>query len=253
MPRSKMTHSLQFRLIAAFTLVIIVAIGSVFFFIYQTTITEVNRFAERFESMRAYRIEIELSNYYYRQRGWAGIQPIVVQWGNLYERRIILTDNEGIVVADSQGDLLGESYQSEVAGVPVSTPWEANVLGVLYMSPGPPPEIPFPSLSVIYLAVGRFLIWGGLVAIALSLLLTFLLSRRILAPVKALTLTARRLGKGDFSPRVQFKDKSELGELAQAFNAMAENLERDQQLQRNMIADVAHELRTPLTNLRGYL
>ena len=248
-----MIHSLQFRLIAAFTLVIIVTIGSVFFFIYQTTITEVHRFGERFESMRAHRIEIELSNYYYRQRSWDGIQPFVEQWGNLYERRIILTDNEGVVVADSQGDLLGEPYQPDIPGVPVSPPWEASALGILHMSPCPPPEIPFPPLSVIYLAVGRFLLWGGLVAIALSLLITFFLSRRILAPVKALTLTARRLGKGDFSPRVQFKDKSEVGELAQAFNVMAENLERDEQLQRNMIADVAHELRTPLSNLRGYL
>jgi len=44
-----------------------------------------------------------------------------------------------------------------------------------------------------------------------------------------------------------------VGELAQAFNSMAGNLERAEQLQRNMVADVAHELRTPLSNLRGYL
>jgi len=53
--------------------------------------------------------------------------------------------------------------------------------------------------------------------------------------------------------RVQFKDKSEIGELAQAFNSMASDLERTEQLRRNMIADAAHELRTPLSNIRGYL
>jgi signal transduction histidine kinase len=61
------------------------------------------------------------------------------------------------------------------------------------------------------------------------------------------------LGRGDFSQRVQIKDKSELGELAEAFNSMGSDLERAERLRRNMVADVAHELRTPLSNIRGYL
>ena len=246
-------HSLQFRLFIAFTLVIVVTIGSAFFFTYQTTKAELRRFSEHFEEVRTQRIEMELSNYYYRQGGWEGIQPFIEQWGNLYERRIILTDVDGIVVADSQGTLLGESVESDVQGVMVSSPWGSGNLGILYMSPSPPPEMGFPSLNIVFWTIGRFLLWGGLVAIAFSLLITFFLSQRILAPVKALTRTARRLGKGDLSQRVKFKDKSEVGELAQAFNVMADNLERDEQLQRNMIADVAHELRTPLSNLSGYL
>jgi len=246
-------HSLQFRLLMAFTLVIIVTIGSVFFFTYQTMRAEINRFGEHMELMRTRRIEVQLSNYYRQLGSWEGIQPFVQQWGTLYERRIILTSPEGIVAADSEGDLLGEPYEPDVAGTSISSPWETEVLGVLYMSPGPPPEIPFPPLSVIYMAVGRFLLWGGLVAIAFSLLITFLLSRRILSPVKALTRTARKLGKGDFSQRVEFKGKGEVGELAQAFNSMASDLERAEQLRRSMVADAAHELRTPLSNVRGYL
>ncbi|MFC1931354.1 sensor histidine kinase [Chloroflexota bacterium] len=248
-----MTHSMHFRLFIAFTLVIIVTIGAVFFFIYHTTRTEVHRFGERFELERTHRIEFELSNYYYRQGNWEGVQTFVAQWGNLYERRIVLTDNAGIVLADSDGELLGAFYETDIPGILVSPPWEASVLGVLYMNPRPPPEEGFPPLNIIYRTIGRFLLWGGLIAIAFALLITFFLSRRILAPVKALTITARQLGKGDFSQRVRFKDKSEVGELARAFNSMAENLEHDKQLQRNMIADIAHELRTPLSNLKGYL
>jgi signal transduction histidine kinase len=248
-----MKHSLQFRLLIAFTLVIIVTMGSVFFFIHQTTRSEFGRFEEHVERMRTGRIEIELFNYYFHKGGWEGIQPVITQWGNLYGRRIILTDTNGIVVADSQGELLGEPYQSDAPGRPLSPPWEADVLGTLHVNPPLSPEIGFPSVNIVYKAIGRFFLWGGLVAVAVALLLTFFLSRRILAPVKALTLTARRLGKGDFSQRVQFKDKGEVGELAQAFNSMASDLERAEQLRRNMVADVAHELRTPLTNLRGYL
>jgi len=91
------------------------------------------------------------------------------------------------------------------------------------------------------------------VAVAIAVAITFFLSRRILAPVKALTSVVKRLGRGDFSQRVQVKDKGELGELAQAFNAMASDLEHMEKLRQNMVADVAHELRTPLSNIRGYL
>lgn len=248
-----MINSLNFRLLLAFALVIVVTIGSVFFFTYWTTRSEISQFGERMELMQARRVEAELSTYYYRQGSWEGIQPFVAQWGNLYGRRIILTDNDGVVVADSKGELLGKAYEADMPGIPMSPPWEKGAIGILYLGPGVPPEIDIASLHIVYGAIGRFFIWGGLVAVAIALLLTFVLSWRILAPVKALTQAARRLGKGDFSQRVHVRDKGEVGELAQSFNSMASDLERAEQLRRNMVADAAHELRTPLSNIRGYL
>jgi len=47
--------------------------------------------------------------------------------------------------------------------------------------------------------------------------------------------------------------RDEVGQLAGAFNRMAESLEKMETLRRNLMIDVAHELRTPLTNVRGYL
>jgi signal transduction histidine kinase len=205
------------------------------------------------ELMQARRVEAELSNYYYQQGSWEGIQPFMAQWGNLYGRRIILTDTSGVVVADSKGELLGKPYKADTPGIPMSPPWETNAIGILYLGPGLSPEVDIASLHIVYEAIGRFFIWGGLVAIAIALLLTFVLSRLILAPVKALTQASRRLGKGDFSQRVRVRDKGEVGELAQSFNSMASDLERAEQLRRNMVADAAHELRTPLSNIRGYL
>jgi len=246
-------HSLHFRLLAAFALVIIVTIGSVFFFTYHTTRSEISRFGERMEQMRARRVEFQLASHYYHQRGWEGIQPLVAQWGNFYGQRIILTDNAGVVVADSDGELLGEPYTPDEPGRPMAPPWETGTIGILHISPGLPPPADFASLAIVYRSIGRFFLWGGLLAIAIALILTFIFSRRILAPVKALTHAARRLGKGDFSQRVHSRSKGEMGELARSFNSMADDLERAEQLRRNMVADVAHELRTPLSNLSGYL
>jgi len=246
-------HSLQFRLLLSFSVVIIVAIGAMFFFISQATGAEVRRFHDRVERSRAGRMELTLSAYYIHQGNWDGIQPFIEQWGDLYEWRIILTSTDGIVVADSEGDLLGQPYEPDLPGRTIMLPRSPYALGTLYIDSESSPGADLALLSALFERTGRFLLWSCLVAAAIAVLLTFFLSRRILSPVKTLTTAARRLGQGDFSQRIEVNDKSEVGEMATAFNSMADDLERAEELQRNMIADVAHELRTPLSNIQGYL
>lgn len=82
---------------------------------------------------------------------------------------------------------------------------------------------------------------------------TTLISRRVLRPIGTLTAASRRLGEGDLTRRVPVIGTDELAELALSFNRMADSLQRGEEIQRRMVADVAHELRTPLANLRGYL
>jgi len=243
-----MKDSLQFRIMLAFSLVILVTIGAVFFFFDQATRTRIQSFEESIEYKLEARMAGELSQYYRVRGSWEGVQPLVEQLGNVSERRIILVDTEKIVVADSEGDLLGKPYESDSPGTILQPSWKQGPLAMLYVS-----EAKSASLYILYNAVGRFLIWGACVAIAIALIITFFLSRRISAPICALTETARKLGQGDFSQRVQVRDKTEVGELGQAFNSMAGDLEKGERLRRNMVADVAHELRTPLSNVRGYL
>lgn len=102
------------------------------------------------------------------------------------------------------------------------------------------------------LATGPVLAAAGLVA-ALAIAGSLLVSRRVLRPVRALTSASRRLGAGDLSERVPAAGRDELAGLARSFNRMADSLQRGEERQRRLIADVAHELRTPLANLRGYL
>ena len=102
-------------------------------------------------------------------------------------------------------------------------------------------------------AVHRDLIWGTLTALALTLLLTYLLTRWVLRPLFQITAITRKVADGNYSERVNVVSRYEVGQLADAFNHMAENLEKIERLRKNMVADISHELRTPLTNLRGYL
>jgi signal transduction histidine kinase len=102
-------------------------------------------------------------------------------------------------------------------------------------------------------AVHRYLIQASVVAIAVAVLLSFLLTRKVLRPLSAMQRATQRLASGDYAARAPVETRDELGDLAQAFNRMAAGLEEGERLRRSMVADIAHELRTPLTNVRGYL
>ncbi len=95
----------------------------------------------------------------------------------------------------------------------------------------------------------RLLIATTLVALA-SLLLTWMASRRILRPIAELRDATRDLASGQLKRRVSVQGEDEVAELSRSFNTMAEGLERQIALRRDLIHDVAHELRTPLTALR---
>lgn len=102
------------------------------------------------------------------------------------------------------------------------------------------------------LAPGPVAAAAALVAL-LAVAGTALLSRRVLRPIDTLTAASRQLGEGDLRLRVPVVGKDELAQLARSFNRMADSLQRGEERQRRLVADVAHELRTPLANLRGYL
>jgi two-component system sensor histidine kinase BaeS len=93
-------------------------------------------------------------------------------------------------------------------------------------------------------------IFGFLLLIG-GALLVFRLLRRTAAPVSDLMEATGRLAGGDYSVRVRPHGSPEVRELAQAFNALAQRLERNENERRELIADVTHELRTPLSVIRG--
>ena len=112
---------------------------------------------------------------------------------------------------------------------------------------------PEPAHDMFVSAVHRYLLWACLAAVILAVILSFVMMRRVLAPLTRMTAISREIAAGNFNVRVPADTEDEVGQLARAFNRMSASLEKVENLRRTLMIDVAHELRTPLTNIRGYL
>jgi two-component system, OmpR family, sensor histidine kinase BaeS len=96
---------------------------------------------------------------------------------------------------------------------------------------------------------------GGVVAVVLLLtvLVSALLARRVIVPVRALTSAVERMGAGEGPVRADVRSGWEIAELARAFNRMSEQVETTERLRAQLVNDVSHELRNPLNTIRGWL
>jgi two-component system sensor histidine kinase BaeS len=94
--------------------------------------------------------------------------------------------------------------------------------------------------------------WSAALAILGALLVALVVARSLVRPIRRLSAAARALGEGASTVRVGDRaGPGELGELGRAFDTMAGSLEREDQLRRALVADVAHELRTPIAVLQA--
>lgn len=112
--------------------------------------------------------------------------------------------------------------------------------------------------------IAAFVTWIGLynhlgpsrtlpLAIVVGVVMVQVLARGMTSPLREMTAAARAMAGGDYSQRVRATSRDEVGQLAEAFNTMAEDLEQVDTLRREMVANVSHELRTPVAALRAQL
>jgi signal transduction histidine kinase len=245
-------------MLAAMLLTVSVALGIMAFLASRSTTNEFERSVVGILRYRDPRIESKinlLQKYITQHQGegtiWAALQQQIEQMASNSQVRFVMTNLAGYVHADSSRELVGDFLN-----LSQSKPFAVFLIEkepiLAFFEP-----LDAPNLQSIQdqftRSVNRSLGLAILAAGLLALLITFILAQSILQPIGALTQATRKLEQGDLSQRVRTDSNGEVGELARAFNAMADSLERLEQLRRNMVTDVAHELRTPLSNIRGYL
>jgi signal transduction histidine kinase len=194
--------------------------------------------------------------------------------------RFLLLDANSHVLEDSghqlQGQTLnltkgqGSRLSSSGAGFSFVTQEVAGTRQVLYQaSPFLPPSLQ--TLPIVVQVSYRLLmvvpeqdlapVWQSLapgIALAagagllLTVLLSFLIARSIVRPLARMTRASEEMARGRYQQRIEIASHDEVGRLAAAFNAMAEQVSHSDQMMRDLLANVAHELKTPLTSIQGF-
>ena len=104
-------------------------------------------------------------------------------------------------------------------------------------------------LDDVQQAAQTAVIAAGIVSLVLGTLLFWQITR----PMSQMRRASQALAAGEANVRVPVHSQDELGKVAEAFNQMASKISDQEQLRRQMVADVAHELRTPLTVMKANL
>jgi two-component system sensor histidine kinase BaeS len=97
------------------------------------------------------------------------------------------------------------------------------------------------------------LLIAGLVSVLAIVAISASIAGRLTRPLHDVAAAARRLEAGETGARATGGDDLESTELAEAFNAMADRLERSEMLRRRAASDIAHDLATPATVLESQL
>jgi signal transduction histidine kinase len=118
---------------------------------------------------------------------------------------------------------------------------------------------PYTSRLATLDSVRGTLIFAGVIALAVSMVLGALVARRMTTPLARLRRASSRLAQGQLDERAPRSDIVEIDDLARQFNVMADRLseslrllEADRDRLREFVADVSHELRTPIAALRAF-
>ncbi|MGC9018399.1 MAG: sensor histidine kinase [Candidatus Bipolaricaulaceae bacterium] len=261
--------SFRWKLTGALALVAVLAAVGTYFLAAKAL-------GDRFQAYRQQEREIagqelaQLLGQFWETRGsWAGVDQLFRARVEVYlfrqgravsltgqMGRYLLLDREGRVVASGEPSLLGRdssldpSLREKVQryGIPVVS--GGRQVGTLVPID---PAVLSPLEEDFLSSVRRAALAGGAVALAIALLLGTFLAAELCAPLERLIQATERIAKGDLAHRVVVRTKDEIGKLAEAFNRMAEALQRLEAARRQFLADVAHELRTPLSVIRGNL
>src|SRR3954449_3041386 len=143
-------------------------------------------------------------------------------------------------------------------------PGSASVWGLRPLDPLRSLKIKLGVLVAATCTTSAVVVWAGLhnelptrytlpLSVLLALVVTQALAHGMTSPLREMTAAAQAMARGDYSRRVQATSRDEVGELAFAFNRMAEDLGDVDRQRRELVANVSHELRTPVSALRAVL
>lgn len=163
---------------------------------------------------------------------------------------------QGNVVHGSRGLPIVGTRQI-YAAVPIRS--DGRVVGAVYFVESSTQPLRRRPVDEFLPGVNARIIGGGVAAGILAAVIGAALAQTITRPLREITRAVEQVARGDYEQRVSVRSRDEVGQLAAACNQMALQLEHDvgelrrqEQLRRDLVANVSHDLSTPLTSIQGF-
>ena len=261
--------SLRWRIMVSTVLVVVLTVLTSVAVGYYATQSRLGVFVERIGGDEAVQLARNLSREYTDDGGWEAVDRALAEAGYIYDGslqgerpeegegehsgsfhqdqvRVVIAGIDGRVVKDNLSELLPGTVAPNLEGHRETVfDLAANrAVGHVYVDVNQDflsaESHGFLSTLMYITAI------GGTLTVAVAILLAFWLSKRITAPVTALTEATQAIAQGD-TTRLPVTSSDELGRMSEAFNRMTADLEAQRELRRRLINDVSHELNTPLS------
>ena len=261
--------SLRWRIMGATVLVVVLAVLISVAVGYYATQSRLGEFVDEIGDDEAIQLARNLSREYTAAGGWDTADRVLSEAGYSYGEtprgegsdegeedhleafhrdpvRVVIVGIDGSVVRDNFSELPPGAAAPDLEGnrEPVLDLGTNQPVGHVYVDVN---REFLSSESHGFLNVLLYItLIGGALTAGVAILLAGWLSRRITAPVTALTEATQAIAQGD-TMRLPVTSSDELGKMSAAFNSMTSALETQRELRRRLVNDVSHELNTPLS------
>ena len=144
-----------------------------------------------------------------------------------------------------KGESDGSNAANCIISVSVSTDSDGNTYMYALNSSVDPVSATIRTLRTQLMSISVFMI-------AVTFVISFILSKRISSPICNMSKDVKIFSKGNYDVRFEETGTEETVELAKALNHMRDEISKVDKLQKELIANISHDLRTPLTMIAGY-
>ena len=261
--------SLRWRIMGSIVFVIVLTVLINIGVGYYATQARLGVFVEQVGSDEASNLARNLSREYTAAGGWATVDRPLSEAGYIYDAisqreqseegegghseafhqeqvRVVIADPQRLVVKDNISVLLPGTTAPDLGGhrETVFDLTSNQPVGHVYVDVN---QEFLSSESHGFLNTLLYItLIGGALTVGVAMLLAAWLSKRITAPVTALTEATQAIAQGN-AAQLPVASSDELGRMSAAFNEMTYALETQRELRRRLINDVSHELNTPLS------
>lgn len=186
-----------------------------------------------------------------------------VNYGLVMEN-LQLSDDAGLMVLDSEGNTLYDSSVVDgLTGAKGEGPSAASQVAIAAVTYGGQEvgsvriwiygsDVLMNRLDIAFRDnTYHALLMAGATSVIVATLVGLWFSRSLIRPVRKISAAAQEISEGNLSARTGMRGGNELSRLGEQFDAMAESIEKDRQMEMQLTSDVAHELRTPLMAIQA--